>query len=45
MRRIDDLERTSGPRLAQAVLAVREGRVDVDPGYDGVYGTVTPRTD
>ena len=41
---LDDLERTSGPRLAQAVLAVREGRVDVDPGYDGVYGTVTPRT-
>lgn len=38
-----DLERVSGPRLAQAVLAVREGRVDIDPGYDGVYGTVTPR--
>ncbi len=40
-----DLERVSGTRLAQAVLAVREGRVDVDPGYDGVYGTVTPRVD
>ena len=40
-----DLERVSGPRLANAVLAVREGRVDVDPGYDGVYGTVTPRVD
>ena len=39
----DDLDRISGPRIAQAVLAVREGRVDVDPGYDGVYGTVTPR--
>ena len=42
---VDDLDRVSGPRLAQAVLAVREGRVDVDPGYDGVYGTVTPRID
>ena len=41
----DDLDRISGPRLAHAVLAVREGRVDVDPGYDGVYGTVTPRID
>ena len=40
-----DLERVSGTRLAQAVMAVREGRVDVDPGYDGVYGTVTPRVD
>lgn len=41
----DDLDRISGPRLAQAVLAVREGRVDVEPGYDGVYGTVTPIVD
>ena len=40
-----DLYRVSGPRLAQAVLAVREGRVDVEPGYDGVYGTVTPIVD
>ena len=40
-----DLERVSGSRLTQAVLAVRKGRVDVDPGYDGVYGTVTPRVD
>ena len=40
-----DLDRISGHRLAQSVLAVREGQVDVDPGYDGVYGTVTPRVD
>lgn len=41
----DDLDRVSGPRLAAAVVAVREGRVDVNPGYDGVYGTVTPIVD
>ncbi len=39
----EDLERVSGSQLAAAVLAVREGRVDVDSGYDGVYGMVTPR--
>ena len=41
----DDLDRVSGLRLAAAVVAVREGRVDVNPGYDGVYGTVTPVVD
>ena len=25
-------------RIAEAIMRVREGKVDVFPGYDGVYG-------
>ncbi len=39
----DDLERVASSRVAEAIIAVREGRVEVDAGYDGVYGSVTPR--
>ena len=35
-----DLEAVAGERLAQAILRARLGDVTVDPGYDGVYGTV-----
>lgn len=35
-----DLRRVGPPPLAEAILAVRAGRVEVDPGYDGVYGVV-----
>lgn len=39
---IHDLERVAGERIAQGIKAMREGRVEIDPGYDGTYGTVTP---
>ena len=29
-----------GERLARAILKARAGDVQVDPGYDGVYGKV-----
>jgi uncharacterized protein (TIGR00375 family) len=35
-----DLRRAGPPEVAEAILAVRAGRVEIDPGYDGVYGTV-----
>jgi PHP family Zn ribbon phosphoesterase len=28
------------PRILEAILRVREGRLTIVPGYDGVYGTV-----
>ena len=36
-----DLADVGGEDLAQAVMMVRAGRVRVDPGYDGVYGSVS----
>jgi uncharacterized protein (TIGR00375 family) len=33
-----------GRLVAEAIVAVRERRVRIDPGYDGAYGSVTPLT-
>jgi uncharacterized protein (TIGR00375 family) len=42
----EDIERVLPNRpeseIARAVVAVRQRRVRIDPGYDGAYGTVTP---
>ncbi|MDO8424816.1 MAG: endonuclease Q family protein [bacterium] len=35
-----DLEKTTLPEIAEGIIRVREGRVNIDPGYDGVYGKV-----
>ena len=36
----DDLIRVAGEKLAEAVLRARTGEIQVDPGYDGVYGKI-----
>ena len=28
------------PEIAEGIIRVREGKVSVDPGYDGVYGKI-----
>ena len=38
----DDLERAGGEALAIAVTKVRDGQVEIAPGFDGQYGTVRP---
>lgn len=36
-----DLASVAGERVASLVVAVGEGRISVEAGFDGVYGTVT----
>ncbi len=35
-----ELSEVVGPRIAEAILRVRKGKVKVIPGYDGVYGEI-----
>ncbi len=33
-----ELKKVVDPKLAKAIIGVREGKVEIKPGYDGVYG-------
>lgn len=35
-----EIEKISGPKVAEAITKVRNGDIAVDPGYDGVFGVV-----
>jgi uncharacterized protein (TIGR00375 family) len=35
-----DIEEKSSPKIAEGIMKVREGKVSIEPGYDGVYGKV-----
>ena len=39
--RLTDIEAAASPIVAEAVKRVRQGRVNIRPGYDGEYGRVT----
>ncbi|MEM2094622.1 MAG: endonuclease Q family protein [Candidatus Bathyarchaeia archaeon] len=41
----DELRRAAEPRLAEAIVRIRNDEVVVKPGYDGVYGRIDLATD
>ena len=38
--RLDDLADAAGERIADGIRRMRSGEIEVEPGYDGVYGAV-----
>lgn len=38
---IDELERYTGAALANGIRRIREAKVEIKPGFDGQYGTIT----
>lgn len=37
---LKDIEKLSGPKIAEGIDRMRQGKLVIDPGYDGVYGIV-----
>ncbi len=35
---VDGISEVVGEEVASSILAIREGKVEIEPGYDGVYG-------
>ena len=35
-----ELQTATVPEIAQAIMLVREGKVSIEPGYDGEYGKI-----
>ncbi|MFA6553071.1 MAG: endonuclease Q family protein [Patescibacteria group bacterium] len=42
---IDELKKMTNPTIVEAIKRIREGKMSVEPGYDGEYGIVKLFTD
>jgi DNA helicase-2/ATP-dependent DNA helicase PcrA len=40
-----ELQTATTDEIATAIVSVRQGDLEIEPGYDGVYGVVSPITD
>jgi len=38
--KLEEISKVSGPRVTEAIKKIRSGDIVVDPGYDGIFGTV-----
>ena len=41
---VDDIKAFAPPDIARAILAVRQGKVHIQPGFDGGYGVISTKT-
>ncbi|PMQ02168.1 MAG: DNA helicase UvrD [Dictyoglomus sp. NZ13-RE01] len=37
---IEEIQRVSGPKISEGIKNMREGKISVEPGFDGVYGKI-----
>ncbi len=37
----EELERAAREQIVEGIMRVREGKVEIEPGYDGEYGTIS----